>query len=89
MEILSDLKPQLIITDYMMPIMNGIDMAAAVRAIPEYATVPILMTSGVPEEAVQKHASLLSGFLRKPFRVEALLAAVTRLMAHDGAAHKR
>ena len=80
-EMLGDIRPELIITDYMMPIMNGIEMIKVVRAMPEYAAVPILMTSAVPEEELSKHASILSAFLRKPFQIEMLLGTIRRLLS--------
>ena len=83
-EMLAQVRPELIITDYMMPVMDGIEMARSIRATPGYADVPILMTSGVSESALKAHASLLSAFLRKPFRIEALLATIDRLLLHDG-----
>jgi CheY-like chemotaxis protein len=81
-EMLRDVQPELIITDYMMPIMNGIEMSKVVRAMPEYAAVPILMTSAVAEEGLHKHASILSAFLRKPFQIEALLDTIRRPLPH-------
>ena len=82
-EMLDDVRPELIITDYMMPIMNGIEMIKAVRAMPEYADIPILMTSAVSEEALRKHASILSAFLRKPFQIEILLGTIRRLLSPE------
>ena len=81
-EVLEEAQPALIITDYMMPMMDGIEMAQAIRAMPAYSTVPILMTSGVAEAALKEHESLLSAFLRKPFRIEALLEVVRRLLSN-------
>jgi CheY-like chemotaxis protein len=80
-DMLGDAQPELIITDYMMPIMNGIELARALRAMPEYMAVPILMISGVPEEALGADRSLLSAFLRKPFHVEALLDTLGRVVS--------
>jgi hypothetical protein len=42
--------------------------------------MPILMTSGVAEAATNEHESLLSAYLRKPFRIEALMELVRRLL---------
>ena len=80
-EMLGKVNPELIITDYMMPVMDGVEMARAVRAMPKYASVPILMTTGVPESALTAHSSLISAFLRKPFRFEALRDLVDRLLS--------
>jgi CheY-like chemotaxis protein len=79
-EMLAEARPELIITDYMMPVMDGVEMARGIRATPAYAEVPIVMTSGVSESALKAHTSLISAFLRKPFRVEALLATIDRLL---------
>ena len=54
-EMLAQVRPELIITDYMMPVMDGIEMARSIRATPAYADVPILMTSGVSESALKAH----------------------------------
>jgi two-component system response regulator VicR len=79
-ELLEEVKPALVITDYMMPAMDGIEMAKVIRAMPAFATLPILMTSGVAEAALKEYDSLLSAFLRKPFRIDALLEIVRRLL---------
>ena len=84
LDLLGEVQPQLIITDYMMPVMNGVDMAKAVRAMPEFAAVPILMTSAVHEEGLKKYASALSAFLRKPIEIEVLLQTNRRLLPHSG-----
>jgi two-component system, OmpR family, response regulator VicR len=81
-EVLDEAQPALIITDYMMPMMDGVEMARAIRAMPAYATVPILMTSGVAEAALKKYESLFSAFLRKPFKLEALVEVVRRLLGN-------
>ena len=78
-EMLAEVNPQLIITDYMMPVMDGVEMARTVRTMREYAAVPILMTTGVAEVALKDHAAFISGYLRKPFHLEALLDTISRL----------
>ena len=80
-EMLAQVRPELIITDYMMPVMDGIEMARSIRATTPYADVPILMTSGVSDSALKAHTSLISAFLRKPFRIEALLATIDGLLS--------
>jgi two-component system response regulator VicR len=81
---LEQVRPELIITDYMMLVMDGLEMAKSIRATPAYVDVPILMTSGVSESALNAHSSLISAFLRKPFRVEALLATIDRHLSPRG-----
>ena len=81
LELVDAAPPDLIVTDYMMPIMNGIQMANAIRSDARYRDIPILMMSGVSERALSAHRSAIDGFLRKPFDLEALLDAVTTLLA--------
>ena len=81
-EILEKTQPALVITDYMMPMMDGIEMAKAIRAKPAFATLPILMISGVAEAALKEYDWLLSAFLRKPFKIEALLEVIRRLLGN-------
>ena len=80
LERLAEAAPDLILTDLMMPVMNGAEMARAIRAMPRYAKVPILMTSAVPESALGAHAAVYDRFLRKPFDLDALLGAVRALL---------
>lgn len=61
--------PDLILLDYQMPGIHGVDVCAAIRSDPETATTPIIMLTGhgdqeTRERAVQAGAN---GFLTKPF----------------------
>ena len=81
LDLLETTHPELIITDYMMPIMNGVEMARCVRSVPGLGSVPILMTSGVSEKELGTGRSLLSAFLRKPVEFDLLLEEVSGLLA--------
>jgi len=80
MERLADTKPDLIIADFMMPIMDGAAMGKAVRSNPDFADIPIIMTSAVSESAVKERFAEFQAFLRKPFRICELLETVERLI---------
>ena len=73
----------LIVLDVMMPIMNGAEMARAVRADTTLASIPILVTSALPEQTIQGMFGYLDGFLRKPFQMKAAITAVRRLLGDD------
>ena len=83
-------KPDLILTDNMMPIADGKEFIRGVRALEEYRNTPLVMMSSSP-----KHVALANGagreievsaFLAKPFLVENLLDLVEALIgkADDG-----
>lgn len=61
--------PDLIITDYKMPIMNGIEFTKKIRRLPNCKDTPIMMVTIINDRAVL-HNALQSGvteFLNKPF----------------------
>lgn len=84
LERLAEVRPDLIIADFMMPIMDGATMGLAVRAKAEWSEIPIVMTSAVGESAVRKQFGGFQAFLRKPFRVDELLVIVSKLLGPSG-----
>jgi two-component system chemotaxis response regulator CheY len=72
----------MIITDLNMPNLDGIQMIAAVRAIPGYAFTPILMltTESHPERKDAGRKAGATGWIVKPFNGDQLLAVVQKLV---------
>ena len=77
---LDRLQPDLIVTDYMMPHMNGGEMAKLVRAAPLHAKVPIVMTSATDVRQVAHHSKHYDAFLQKPYLWDDLFAIIRRLL---------
>lgn len=63
---LQNVKPDLILMDYHLTDTDGVEILRVLRAMPEYAAMPIVMTSGldVEDEVMAEGAST---FLVKPF----------------------
>jgi len=72
--------PDLVIVDYMMPLMNGAEFVAALRADPRFAHTRVILDSGLPENAIREQFDGYDAFLRKPFKVEALLQLVRQFI---------
>jgi CheY-like chemotaxis protein len=87
LEKLSGERPAVIVSDFMMPYMNGAELGAAIRQNPALAEVPFLFISGTNEEVVQKSFGDYDGFLAKPYDVDALLSVVGEL-ASGGRRHR-
>ncbi|MEJ7928609.1 response regulator [Ramlibacter sp. AN1015] len=83
LERLATAAPQLLITDFMMPVLNGAELVRAVRALPGYAALPVLLMSGAPEAALRPYQLTYEAFLRKPFTLEQFLQTVRRLRELD------
>ncbi|MDH5445499.1 MAG: response regulator [Gammaproteobacteria bacterium] len=74
----------LILSDWHMPEMEGIELLKAVRADEKLRHIPFLMlTSDVSEENVRDALnSGVSDFLAKPFRHAPLIKKIKRLLEH-------
>ena len=75
-----DMVPDLVVVDYMMPLMNGAEFARALRADPQFAHTKIVLNSGLPEAAIRDQFEGYDAFLRKPFKVERLLELVEQFI---------
>lgn len=78
------LKPDVIVTDLMMPRMEGDELVRQLRAHPELKSTPImLLTARTDDEIrVQLLRQGAQDYLLKPFSVEELRARVSNLRAH-------
>jgi CheY-like chemotaxis protein len=71
--------PDLVISDCMMPVMDGVELARRLRTGERTAAVPIILMSGAP----QRHQLSSVGheaFLLKPVRFPELLATIERVL---------
>jgi DNA-binding response OmpR family regulator/anti-sigma regulatory factor (Ser/Thr protein kinase) len=78
--LLSTFRPNLIITDEMMPVMTGLEMCRRIKAMPAFASVPIFMITAKDDNDTETGAVKLGidNFLTKPFEAPLLLALVAR-----------
>ena len=75
-------KFDMIITDLNMPNLDGIGLISAVRKLPGYAFVPILMltTESQAEKKDAGRKALATGWIVKPFNAEQLIAVLQKLV---------
>jgi CheY-like chemotaxis protein len=81
LEVMAEHPPDLVILDYMMPLLDGAGVLKAMRADPKLSAVPVIMMSAAPESVVRTRCQGYVAFLRKPFDFEAILNAVQRVTA--------
>ena len=75
LEILNERQIDLVVTDMMMPVMDGAELAAAMRASDAHGRVPILLMTSLPT-VFPRESGLYDAVIRKPFTPEMLLAAM-------------
>ena len=76
LERLSELPPDLIMLDFMMPVMDGKATLEALKGDPKTSGIPVIVMSSLPEETIKERCSGYVTFLRKPFRITAVLDTI-------------
>jgi CheY-like chemotaxis protein len=77
---LSEETPEVILLDFMMPILGGGDMLRAMAAEPAYQRIPVIMMSALSEDVVARKCKGYAAFLHKPFRAATVLSTVARVL---------
>ncbi|TRX76757.1 response regulator [Pseudomonas mangiferae] len=80
LDVLERERPQLIITDFMMPVMDGLEFATAVKARPQSAEMPIILMSGAQGSVGRANEHLFNAVFDKPFDIFAVVAKVQELI---------
>lgn len=82
LEMAAGIRPDLVISDVMMPRLGGAEMVAALRATPGLDDVPVIMLTAKADDELRvrllRHA--VQDYVQKPFSVSELLARAGRLI---------
>jgi CheY-like chemotaxis protein len=75
------LLPDLIITDFMMPIVDGIGFLKQIDDSKMGYAIPCVIMSSVPEENVRDRIPTYSAFVRKPFQLSKVVDLIATLIS--------
>ena len=75
-------KPNLVLLDWMLPGMSGIDYARRLRSLPETRDIPIIMLTakGAEEDKVRALETGADDYITKPFSTKELVARVRAVL---------
>jgi two-component system sensor histidine kinase/response regulator len=78
LEAVNKQKPDLILLDIMMPVMDGHEVAKRLKETPEYADIPIIFLSALnsTEDVVQGFRFGAADYISKPFNKDELLTRI-------------
>lgn len=81
--LLGSVKPAIIITDVMMPGLDGIELCRRVKGNPDLAGIPIIALSAKTEEQAKVEMLTIGAddYITKPFNIELLILRMKRLVA--------
>jgi signal transduction histidine kinase/CheY-like chemotaxis protein len=85
LELLKTNRPDLIIADYMMPNMNGMELIEQLKNKPQYASIPVIMLTA--QQAIDLKLDALrigvDDYLTKPFDNQELLARIRNILMNQ------
>src|SRR6266851_973348 len=82
LEIISSFEADVVISDVVMPVIDGIELCRRIKTEPRTAHIPVLLISGLRNALEDNIEGLTAGaddYLDIPFRNEELLVKVARL----------
>jgi signal transduction histidine kinase len=84
LECLKSKKPHLIITDIIMPEMDGFALCTAVKNDPQLQSIPIMLLTSLsdPQDVIKGLQAGADNFLTKPYEEAALLSRVQNIFAN-------
>jgi len=84
-------KPDLVITDFQMPVMNGFDMCVKLRTNQATAGIPVIMLTarGHKLSPSQLAQTTIHHLIAKPFSAHELLEKVAEVFGQNGATGDR
>jgi DNA-binding response OmpR family regulator len=78
-----DFEPAAIVTDYMMPGMNGAEVVANIRRVLMDAAPPVVLVTGMDNADELAAAIGARAFLRKPFDMDDFVDIVQRVVDQE------
>ena len=80
-----EVKPDIIVTDFQMPVMTGMELVEKLRSNEETAAIPVVMLTarGFAVEEEKRHQLRIAGFLSKPFSPRELLTIIEDIIHYQ------
>lgn len=77
-------RPDVVITDIVMPIIDGFELCSRIKLHPELGSTAVIILTALsdPEDIIRALAANADCFVTKPFQDEYLLSQVSRVLQH-------
>ncbi|MGI8607609.1 MAG: response regulator [Candidatus Dormibacteria bacterium] len=75
-------RPDLVLTDLMMPVMDGAELTSAIRADPDLRDIPVMVLTALREQRERDHLMALGAdaFAAKPYNSAELTEKIRNLI---------
>lgn len=81
-EKVKDLQPDLVVSDIMMPVMNGIDLARKIKTDPRTSHIPVILLTAMSGEETELEGfrAGINDYISKPFTFEILASRIKNML---------
>jgi len=83
LEAIEEKRPDAILMDLQMPVMNGVEAARRLREQEESQNIPVFALSGLSSSLQDPDADLFDGFLEKPIDVDTLVGSIMEMLGWE------
>lgn len=90
LDLIHNVKPHLILMDYKMPYVTGVELCKIIKEVPSLKQIPIIFISGAvtSDERIETLESGGDDFLSKPFHPKELMLRVQKRLRDHGASEE-
>ena len=84
-ELVQTFKPDVIILDRQMPVMNGMEVLQKIRECEEFKTTPVILLTGQSEdqEIFDGYSYGADFYITKPFNIQSVIMGIERILADE------
>ena len=84
LQVIRERKPALVITDFMMPLMTGLELAQALNAEEDLKAIPVILVSGAQAGIARQNDNLFVAVFDKPYNLQAMIDTVRMIVTVAG-----
>lgn len=82
LEIIEAHRPSLVLLDFMMPMLDGLQTLERIRSNAETGDLPVVLMTAAPQALKNRQVSW-QGLLKKPFEASAMIKLVRELLGEE------
>ena len=72
--------PDLVISDYMMPVLDGVGLIRAMQENEAQRGIPCVVMTSMPESVIRSRITGYAAYVQKPFQLAAMVQLVTSIL---------
>lgn len=84
LQLIRERAPALVITDFMMPLMTGLELAQALQSDAALKDIPVILVSGAQAGIARQKDDLFTAIFDKPYSHQDIIDTVRKIVSEGG-----